>query len=178
MLLFVVCAAMSVSAQVYVGGTAGFWRNDKDDADATSFVIAPELGYNLNEKWAIGAEFGYGYAKGTEDMIESKFNAFFINPYARYTYCETGIIRLFLDGGFGIASTKFGDADRETGFEIGIKPGVAIKLNDKFSFITKVGFLGYRDDYSTGDGFYSTATQGFGFSLSGADLRIGFQVNF
>lgn len=41
MLLFVVCAAMTASAQVYMGGTAGFWRNDKDDADETAFAITP-----------------------------------------------------------------------------------------------------------------------------------------
>lgn len=102
-----------------------------------------------------------------------KRNAFFIAPYARYTYCETGIVRLFLDGGFGIASSKIGDADRETGFEIGIKPGVAIKLNDTFSLITKVGFLGYRDDY-----YVNEEGNGFGLGLSGADVRFGFQVNF
>ena len=102
LLLLVVCATVSMNAQVYVGGTAGFWSNDKDDADETSFVIAPEIGYNFNEKWAIGAELGYGYGKkqGVKD------DALFINPYARYTYCETGIVRLFLDGGFGIASVK------------------------------------------------------------------------
>jgi len=171
MLLFVVCAAMTVSAQVYMGGTAGFWRNDKDDADETAFAIAPEIGYNFNEKWAIGSELGYVYSKNVN--ASGKENTFFIAPYARYTYCETGIVRLFLDGGFGIGSTKIGDGDRETGFEIGIKPGVAIKLNDTFSLITKVGFLGYRDDYYVGD-----AGNGFGLGLSGADVRFGFQVNF
>jgi len=171
MLLFVVCAAMTVSAQVYVGGTAGFWRNDKDDADETSFTIAPEIGYNFNEKWALGAELGYTYAKDPD----SKTNTVFIAPYARYTYCETGIVRLFLDGGVGFASTKIAD-ERVNGYEIGIKPGVAIKLNDTFSLITKVGFLGYRDDYYT-PGF-SGETSGFGLNLSGTDVRFGFQVNF
>ena len=169
MLLFVVCAAMTASAQVYMGGTAGFWSNDKDDADQTSFTIAPEIGYNFNEKWAIGAELGYRYAKEPD----FKRNAFFVAPYARYTYCETGVVRLFLDGGAGFTSVKIED-NRTNGFEIGIKPGVAIKLNDKFSLITKVGFLGYRDDY-----FTDFATEsGFGLNLSGADLRFGFQVNF
>lgn len=171
LLLFVACAAISMNAQVYVGGTAGFWRNDKDDADETSFTIAPEIGYNLSEKWAIGAEFGYTYAKDPS----VKENTAFIAPYARYTYCETGIVRLFLDGGVGFASTKFDDK-RTNGYEIGIKPGVAIKLNDKFSLITKVGFLGYRDDYYT-PGF-ADENSGFGFNLSGTDVRFGFQVNF
>lgn len=173
LLLFVACATISVNAQVYVGGTAGFWRSDKDDSEVTAFTISPEIGYNLSEKWAIGAELGYEYAK-VEGL---KNDILFINPYARYTYCETGIVRLFLDGGFGIASGKVNGGDSETGFEIGIKPGVAIKLNDKFSLITKIGFLGYRDDYGTDGGYYET-TNGFGFNLSGTDLRLGFQFNF
>ena len=171
MLLFVVCAAMTVSAQVYMGGTAGFWRNDKDDADETKFAIVPEIGYNFSDKWAIGGELGYRYTK----KPSFKNNTFFVAPYARYTYCETGIVRLFLDGGFGIASTKIDGGDRETGFEIGIKPGVAIKLNDTFSLITKVGFLGYRDDYDVNE---EGKGNGFGLGLSGADIRFGFQVNF
>ncbi|NDV83339.1 outer membrane beta-barrel protein [Bacteroides sp. 51] len=169
LLLLVVCATVSMNAQVYVGGTAGFWRNDKDDADQTAFTIAPEIGYNFNEKWAIGAELGYKYAKEPG----FKKNAVFVAPYARYSYCETGIVRLFLDGGVGFTSAKIAD-DRTNGFEIGIKPGVAIKLNDKFSLITKVGFLGYRDDYFMDN----DVENGFGLNLSGADLRFGFQVNF
>jgi hypothetical protein len=168
LLLFAVCATMSVSAQVYVGGTAGFWRNDNNKE--TIFALAPEIGYNLNEKWAVGAELGYGYAK----VQSGKLNNLFISPYARYTYCETGIVRLFLDGCLGIASTKVDNSDRKAGFEIGIKPGVAIKLTDKFSLITKVGFLGYRDDYATSP----DDIQGFGLALSGADLKFGFQINF
>ena len=176
LLLFVVCATMSVSAQVYVGGTAGFWRNDKDDLGLTAFSVAPEVGYNLDEKWAIGAELGYGYVKAQSE----KLNVLHFSPYARYTCYETGIVRLFLDGGLGIASVKVnGASDRENGFEIGVKPGVAIKLTDKFSLIAKVGFLGYRDDYGTGIGTGEVyASQGFGFNLSGTDLKFGFQVNF
>jgi long-subunit fatty acid transport protein len=179
LLLFVVCATMSVSAQVYVGGTAGLWRNNKDDLGLTVFSVAPEVGYNLDEKWAIGAELGYGYAK----VQSQKFNAnvLHFSPYARYTCYEAGIVRLFLDGGLGIASVKVnGVSDRENGFEIGVKPGVAIKLTDKFSLIAKVGFLGYRDDYGTGIGTGEEVydSQGFGFNLSGTDLKFGFQVNF
>lgn len=179
-LLFVVCATMSVSAQVYVGGTAGLWRNNKDDLGLTVFSVAPEVGYNLDEKWAVGAEVGYGYVKAQSEKLNvlhlEKLNVLHFSPYARYTCYETGIVRLFLDGGLGIASVKVnGASDRENGFEIGVKPGVAIKLTDKFSLIAKVGFLGYRDDYAASEEY---ASQGFGFNLSGTDLKFGFQVNF
>lgn len=70
-------------------------------------------------------------------------------PYVRYSYYENKVVRLFLDGGIGISSVKYGD-NSEGGFELGIKPGLAIKLNNHFSLVAKCGFLGYRDDYAYG----------------------------
>lgn len=41
--------------------------------------------------------------------------------------------------GMGFSTSKPKHGDSVNGFEIGLKPGLAIKLNDSFSFITKVG---------------------------------------
>ncbi|NDV60752.1 outer membrane beta-barrel protein [Bacteroides sp. 519] len=169
LLLFVVCAAMTVNAQLYVGGSLGFWNDD--DADVTSYSIIPEVGYNLNQKWSIGAELGYTHLEAS-----SEIDVFSIAPYARLSCYETGIVRLFLDGGFGFASYKLNDADSETGFEIGIKPGIAVKLNDKFSLVSKFGFLGYRDQYMTAAG--KDAGNGFGLDFSPSSITFGLQVTF
>ena len=61
--------------------------------------------------------------------------------------------------------------DAVNGFEIGFKPGIAIKLNDKFSVLAKCGFLGYRDDYMN-------AGSGYGFNLKSEDLSFGFHYEF
>ena len=53
-----------------------------------------------------------------------------------------------------------------------MKPGLAIKLTDHFSLVTKYGFLGYRDDYMLGAG------NGYGFNFSSEDLSIGFHYTF
>lgn len=63
-------------------------------------------------------------------------------------------------------------ADSVNGFEIGVKPGLAVKLNDNFSFITKVGFAGYRDDYYRGE------ENGFGVGLDGENISIGIEYEF
>lgn len=170
--LLVVCATLSVQSQVFVGGSVGFWRNNNNDAKITTFTIAPEVGYIFNEEWAIGTELGYRYKK-IEDV---KLNTLFIAPYVQYSYFESGKVRLFLNGGFGINSYKNGDADRETGFEIGLKPGFAFKVSDNFCLVAKLGFLGYRDDYMIDDD--NIPDNGFGFSLSGNDLSVGFQATF
>ena len=167
MLLFVVMTALSVKAQVYVGGELSFWHND--DADVTSFIIAPEIGYNFNEKWAVGGNIGFGYAKADD----AKATTFAIAPYARYSYYENKVVRLFIDGGFGFSSTKVEDMDAVTGFEVGFKPGIAIKLNEKFSLVAKCGFLGYRDDYMG-----QKENNGAGLALSSEDLSFGFHYEF
>lgn len=73
---------LTASAQVYVGGEVGLWRNW--DANHTSFSILPEVGYNLSDNWAIGTSIGYAY-----NYLEgNKTNAVEVAPYARYTYAK------------------------------------------------------------------------------------------
>ena len=60
-LLFVAMVALSAKAQVYVGGTVSLWHND--DVDATTFTLNPEVGYNLNEKWAVGGILTFSHSK-------------------------------------------------------------------------------------------------------------------
>ena len=56
-------AAVSMNAQMYLGGSFAFeaWSSQKlaGDKSETVFKIMPEIGYNLNEEWAIGTVIGY-----------------------------------------------------------------------------------------------------------------------
>lgn len=165
LLLFVAIATLSVSAQdMYVGGSFGLWRNS--DQNQTSFTVAPEVGYNLNEKWALGVELNY-----THKYNEVATNAFAIAPYARYSFYENKAVRLFVDGGFGFVTAKQDEADAVNGFQIGFKPGIAVKLNKQFSLVAKCGFLGYQDDYSE-------SGSAFGFDMSSENLTLGFHYEF
>ena len=161
-----------VSAQaqeMYLGGGISLWR-DTDD-DRTLFSIAPDFGYNLNEKWAVGGELGIAInGKGDNSR---QWRAFAIAPYARYSYYENKVVRLFIDMGLGFSTTKVKDGNRDNGFEIGFKPGLAIKLNGRFSFITKVGFAGYRKDY-----YRSVGENGFGVAVDGENISIGIDYEF
>lgn len=49
--LFVVMAALAAKSQVYVGGNISLWHND--DVDATSFTLAPEVGYEFSDQWSV-----------------------------------------------------------------------------------------------------------------------------
>ena len=167
LLLFVVCATLSVNAQVYVGGSLGFWHND--DADATSYSVFPEVGYVLTDQVAIGADFGYASNKANG----VKNTAFVIAPYVRYGFLSNEVVSLFVDATAGYAKWDKPDTD---GFQAGIKPGVIVKLTDQFSLVTKLGFAGYRDDYDSP--IDREGGNGFGLSLAGRDLSFGFVVHF
>lgn len=78
-LLFVAMAALSAKAQVYVGGTVALWHND--DLDATTFALNPEVGYNLNEKLAIGGVLTFAHSK----LDEGKYNAFALAHHTHVT---------------------------------------------------------------------------------------------
>ena len=98
--LAVAAASLTASAQVYVGGEVGLWRNK--DANHTNFTIKPYLGYKLSDKWDLG--IGIGYEHDYENHV--KKSSFDVDPYARWSYVKFGPVSLFLDMGFGVATYK------------------------------------------------------------------------
>ena len=132
LLVVVMLATIAVKAQdIYVGGSLNVWRNST--GNTTSFKIAPEIGYNFNETWALGAELDYSH---NYDGGVTK-NSVFVAPYIRWSYCETGAVRLFLDGTAAVGFVKVKDGDTSKAGQVGLRPGIAVKLNDHFSFIAK-----------------------------------------
>lgn len=167
MTLFVLFAVVTAYAQeMYVGGGIGLWRDT--DAERTSFSISPDFGYELNGKWAVGGQLILDVAGGEGPST----TAFAIAPYARFSYYENDIVRLFLDMGFGVSINKQKHTDADAGFELGVKPGIAVKLNDNFSFVSKVGFAGFRQDYR------GTSNSGFGVYADGEAISIGIEYAF
>lgn len=187
--LIVAVCSLAASAQAYVGGQVGLWRNT--DANHTSFNLAPELGYKLSNQWDLGLSIGFAhdYNKGL------KLNGFEVDPYVRYTVAKAGLVSFFLDGGFGFATAKAKKGDRKSDsynmWQIGIKPGVKVSLSKKVDFIASMGFLGYRDNDDvkvTGidaiDDIFEDASpsvygeKGFGFDFSTSNLKFGLIYNF
>lgn len=167
MTLFVLFAVVTAYAQeMYVGGGISLWRNH--DLEKTTFSISPEFGYGLNEKWSVGGQLILDVNGG--DGVSS--TAFALAPYARFSYYENDIVRLFLDMGFGVSINKQKHTDADAGFELGVKPGIAVKLNDNFSFVSKVGFAGFRQDYR------GTSNSGFGVYADGEAISIGIEYAF
>ncbi len=171
--------AVSMSAQVYLGGSVAFqaWSNQKalGDKSETVFKILPEIGYNLNDEWAIGAVIGYQSNKWdkVDDGVEGKHeSAFTFNPYARYTFANLGKVNLFVDGGVDFTTYTKGD---QTNLGIGFKPGLAVNLTDKLSFVSHLGFVGYKLWNPDGD---DNNTSMFGLDFDSSNVTFGLYYNF
>lgn len=167
--LFVMFATVTAFAQeMYVGGGISLWRDT--DAEVTSFSISPEVGYELNKQWAIGGQLILDLNSGSGSEA-SKYTSFAFAPYARFSYYENKIVRLFLDMGFGVSVYKPKHSDSVAGFELGVRPGIAVKLNNNFSFVSKVGFAGFREDYRG-------LKDGFGVGVESENISIGIEYAF
>ena len=136
-ILFCVAAlmALAANAQVYIGGQVGFTANSDNKTNA--LTILPEVGYNFNEHWSVGGTIGLVSTKVGDHSV----SRFAFGPYARYTFLEMGPVRLFCDGGFAFLS---GDGDSV--WSVGLYPGIALPVSDKFSFVAHIGELSYTSD--------------------------------
>ena len=161
--------AVTMNAQVFVGGELGFSSSKIGAGDRqTTFRILPEIGYSFNDEWAVGVSLGY--QKGIVDMqdysyVNTDSKGFVVSPYARYNFINGKLVSLFVDGGVELAFPKDGD----TFFGIGLKPGVALKLGDNMSFVTHFGFVGYKKQ---GD------ANKFGLDIDQNNLTFGLYYNF
>ena len=132
-------AAFSANAQWYVGGSLSIQpgaATDKDGNDALGLEIAPEVGYILNDKMAIGATLSY------DNTFFGGGSIFSIAPYFRYFLLEMGPVSLFVDGQLELDFANMG-GESQTGFGVGVAPGLSIPLNDHLSFVGHFAQVGY-----------------------------------
>ncbi len=173
MTLAAVCVAATMNAQVYVGGSLGFQTTSCDGDSETLFQILPEIGYSLNDNWAVGVTVGYGEDKAKVSGATAKIKSFKVAPYARYTFLKLDKVNLFLDGGVDYIHNDYAGT-KTNAFGVGIKPGVAVNLNDKLSFVAHAGFLGYNREKADG----AEAVNTFGVGVDGNNLSFGVYYNF
>ncbi len=172
MTLAAMMMAMTMSAQMYVGGAVGFKSVTPEVGDGeTSFKFLPEFGMQFDENWGAGVQIGYisdkagAYGLGAE-------SAFAFCPYARYTALKFKSVNLFFDGGLDYVQSK---DPKVTAFGIGVKPGVAVNLNEQLSFVAHFGFLGYQSVDPDGD---KNNTSTIGLDLDASSLTFGLYYNF
>ncbi len=170
MTVALVATTMVASAQVYVGGGIGFSSADDGNESSTEFKILPEVGYQLDDNWAIGLQLGYVSAQDGDVTTVS------LAPYARYTFCKWDRVSLFADGQFSFAQTDVDGGNKVNAWSIGVMPGLKFDITDKLSMVTKVGWLGYASAKEDVDG--AKAVTDLGLDLDGSNLQFSLFYNF
>jgi len=184
----VAVASLSANAQVYLGGTLGINAGKLNSAteSITKFQIAPEIGYNINEKWAIGLGIGFTTQNGLFDDSQvfqmplsgkaaKSASVFTIAPYARWTFAKTGIASFFVDGGIDV---NFWNNSRGNSFFIGLTPGVKLSASEKVDFVAEIAALGFawgsEKAYTAG----VAPKSAFGFNVNNTAVKFGVYYNF
>ena len=158
--LALVLTTVVASAQWYVGGGLGLAFEKHEDDKATNFEINPEVGYKINDNFAVGAVLGFEYSKVNDGDGETGFS---IEPYARYTFLRIGDFSAFVDGVVGFEKKEDAKA-----WNVGVKAGVAYSINDTWGVAARLGHLGYTK---------YDETSKFGIELGNA-LSFGVYYNF
>ena len=158
----------------------------------TTFELGPAIEYFVTNKISIGGEIDFTNEKtdnknpggGNIETID-RTNMTTISPYASMYFINEERFALFckLGIGFGFGKTKnevitgnttVTNTANISSFEIGIKPGVAVHLSEKFGMTATIGMLGYSS-YKTDDGNNEFKNTSYGLRLSPS---LGFGIFF
>ena len=172
--------AVSMSAQVYLGGNIGFNTSTNKGADTktTQFTIAPEVGMALDDKFGVGIVIDFGYDKTKHDVAGTETNTteFGLKPYLRYQALTFGKANIFVDGGVGFNISKTKDMKAGMGLGLFVTPGIAYNISDKWSIVAKLNDmfgLGYRKSAIADVPGASDAPSRFGLDLSTGGFNVG-----
>ncbi|MBQ6202751.1 MAG: porin family protein [Prevotella sp.] len=172
MTLAAIAMATTMNAQFYIGGGIGYSHSDINDVKTDQFKILPEFGYNLDDQISVGVSLGYTHSK-SDDV---KSDGFEVAPYLRYTFAKWSMVNAFVDLGLDYAYTKVGDV-KVNAIGAGLFPGVAVNLNDKISFVTKIGALSYVHA-STKRNDVKVKGDEFNVGIDGSNLQFSVYYNF
>lgn len=180
-------ASLSANAQVYLGGGVSFGTSkdahpEKVSVDSkTTIALRPEIGYKLDDQISFG--IGLTYAHSKEGNF--KTDSYGFEPYLRYTFARWNNVSFFGEVGFGYThDEKSKDLKDDTEYTydkvntwyVGVRPGIAIDLTKNFTFLTKIGWLGYKSEKPDVDGM--KASSDFGLNVSGENIQFALQYNF
>ena len=126
----------------YVGGGLGYHT----ESSADLFHFSPEAGYSFNPHWTVG--LGASLQSWTFDVVtmsadnvrtvKQETNTYwFLNPYVRFTFLNIDKLSFFADATASVDALHGFDLQH-----IGIRPGISYALNDRFTAVAHIGFIG------------------------------------
>lgn len=148
------------------------------------------MDYKSLFSFAAGAYADISY--GESDIFGVRFA-----PYVRHNLLSNKVYDIFVDGVLGIETLSMSNnvVDEDTGntlkqgtkangFELVVRPGIALKMTKALKFVTRFGSLGYQSyTYKQFVGSQSSSANNpklsrFGFDLSSSSLMLGVEYHF
>lgn len=158
-------------ANFWTGGSLTLWK-DKTTKE-TTFSFRPEFGHFLNKQWGIGLVGNY--------TGEGEIRSYGFTPFVRRYVFENRPFNIYFDGGVGLSwsQAKVNDhwAKAKLGYEIGVRPGVCLDLTKGLCLCMRMGFVGYRDSFTSAEE-HELTPHGFGLRFAPEELQIGLEFEF
>lgn len=136
-----------------VGGNVGFYSQTVNppsglDFSQNSFQLQLNGGYFFKENLEAGIRLGL-VTMGSEQENQQgaqrdSWSSFEIGPYGRAYYTITDVLALFGEGGLQFGFGGDSGENRLRTFEMGVRPGVILMVNENLGLEAKLGFLGYQ----------------------------------
>jgi len=190
--LALVFSTMMLQAQVFIGTQLGFNSTtetlkpnvgDEQKKGSTAFSVGAMAGYQLNEKFAVGARLNFMLQNETlfkfigDDNLVTKGTVFAAEAFCQYTFVRFGKFSVYADAGigFGTGSAKmsFGSSSEDllkmNVFGINIAPVLAYDLSEKVTLLASLNFLGF--------GFTSTNSEDPQTKNKKTENKFDFNVN-
>ncbi len=190
-------AAMSIqaNAQIFAGGSISLQNSggkDKvgkvinDDPTATTFSIAPNIGYILSDDLIVGARISFTNSKENDNLstptIDKETEISFA-PYARYKFAEFSQFKLWGEAYMGLSrqtgkSSSGGlsvEDDPSTIFSFNILPVVTYDLGEHFILESRLNFarfayVGTSTKGKVGDDDWKSTSHSFTAGASSSSI--------
>lgn len=145
-LLLMVGAGVPSMARVFVGGTGGVGYVN----DAFRWVMKPGVGYEFNERWAIGTTLGFSLADSEIAGVA--------DPFVRFNCWNNG--KFFIDAK---AHAEMIFRSELGGAAVGVSPSVRYEFSPRWQVAASVGLLGAQyDGYDWSPAFMVTGSTELG----------------
>ena len=167
--LAIAAMATTANAQLWFGGSIGLSHEggvtktkeaDTDKPSTNTFSFRPMVGFDLNEKLAVGGKIDF-YSSSSKQTIgdtdaKSSSSTFGVTPFARYKFVEFNKFGIAAEAGIPISyrSSKFDNGSQTTkgnpttSIGLYVTPLLTYSLNDHFQLECGLDFLSLNATHS------------------------------
>ena len=178
------------SGNIVLTADANYTSISAGDAKASTFGIAPGVGYMMSDNLMILGSIGI--SSGTADTAgdDLKISGLGLNAGVRYFFTPADKFSVSLGGQLGYGSTSsnldyveadgtpvlFADSVKTTTVSLNVPLGLHYFMNDNFAISATWGGLGYSSSKEDTDGAEATNTLGLNLNMSSVNFGLLYKL--